>query len=189
MYQRLLGEVRFHQLLLKFDEDLAARTREGGCPRCAGTLHWARYPRKPRGGPASLREQYSQRASFCCAVAGCRRRITPASLRFLGRRVYLATVVVLASAMRCGLTPQRVSRLARELSVPRRTLERWREWWRTAFVHSPFWKAAAGRFMPPVTLAALPGSLLERFRAADRAGRVLALLRFLSPLSTIGHGR
>ena len=99
--------------------------------------------------PAAHREdlppQYSQRASFCCAVDGCRkRRATPPSLRFLGRKVYLAAMVVLISALRCGLTPKRVNRLAQSVSVPRRTLERWRCWWREVFAGSAFWKGSLG---------------------------------------------
>ena len=188
MCQALLCDKRFHQLLLQFDEDLAASTRAAGCPRCGGVLHSACYRRKPRGAPRGLEPQYSQRASFCCAVDGCRKRSTPRSLRFLGRKVYLAAMVVLISAMCCGLTPKRVSRLAQAVSVPRRTLERWRYWWLQVFTRSSFWKAAAARFMPSVNSEALPASLLERFSAVDAQDRLLALLRFLSPVSTMSDG-
>jgi hypothetical protein len=34
-----------------------------------------------------LDKGYGQRFSFCCAVGGCRKRTTPPSLRFLGRKV------------------------------------------------------------------------------------------------------
>jgi hypothetical protein len=37
-------------------------------------------------------------------VDGCRSRTTPPSLRFLGRKVYLATIVVLVSMMQYGVT-------------------------------------------------------------------------------------
>ena len=43
---------------------------------------------------------------------GCRTRATPPSLRFLGRHVYLATVVTLISAMQLGTTPSRLARLS-----------------------------------------------------------------------------
>ena len=49
--------------------------------------------------PTPELEEYAERFSFCCAVDGCRKRATPPSLRFLGRKVYLATVVTLISAM------------------------------------------------------------------------------------------
>lgn len=188
MCQALLCDKRFHQLLVQFDEDLAASTRAGGCRRCGGRLHSARYRRKPRGAPRGLMPQYSQRSSFCCAVDGCRKRHTAPSLRFLGRRVYLAAAVVLISAMRCGLSSKRAQYLAQSLSVPRRTLERWRRWWLEAFAQSSFWKAACARFLPPVDIEALPASLLERFSGQDAQGRMIALLQFLSPLSTISDG-
>jgi hypothetical protein len=50
-------------------------------------------------------------------------------VRFLGRRLYLAATVVLASALRSGLTDRRAQQLAEWLRVPRATIERWRAWW------------------------------------------------------------
>ena len=188
MCQALLLDKRFHQLLLQFDEDLAASTRAGGCRRCGSVLHSARYRRKPRGAPPGLVPEYSQRSSFCCAVEGCRKRHPAPSLRFLGRKVYLATVVVLISAMRGGLTAKRAQYLAQSVSVPRRTLERWRRWWLEAFAQSSFWKGACARFLPPVDTEALPASLLERFSGQDLQGRLIGLLQFLSPLSTLSNG-
>lgn len=76
-----------------------------------------------------------------------------------------------------------MSRLRAELGVSGQTLERWRTWWREAFVESSFWKAAKADFSPPVTETGAPGSLLERF-GGDEDERLAALLRFLSPLST-----
>ena len=58
--------------------------------------------RKPRGRPLGLGPEDDWRLSFCCAVDGCRTRATPPSLRFLGRKVYLATIVVLVAIMREG---------------------------------------------------------------------------------------
>jgi hypothetical protein len=85
----VLQDVRFHELLLRFDQDLAAAVRAGGCASCQAVLHSARYARKPRGVPEGLGPQYCQCLSLCCARDGCRQRATPPSLRFLGRKVYL----------------------------------------------------------------------------------------------------
>ena len=60
--------------LLALDVELAAQTRERGCPHCGGALHSARYLRKPRGGPWDVGEELAVRHSFCCARDGCRRR-------------------------------------------------------------------------------------------------------------------
>jgi len=182
VYQALLADVRFHQLLLNFDHDMADTARSQGCA-CGGVLHSARYRRKPRGLPAGLdKKVYCWRFSFCCAVDGCRQRDTPPSLRFLGRRVYLATMVVLIWAMRHGATAPRVARLSQLIGVSRRTVAHWREWWRTMFAQSRFWQAARAAFMPPVDQDRLPASLLERF-AGGGAEQLLALLRFLAPIT------
>jgi hypothetical protein len=178
----VLGDARLYALLLKYDEDLAAEARVAGC-ECGGVLHVSDFPRKPRGGPAGLGAEHERRLSFCCDREGCRGRVTPRSVRFLGRRVYLGAVVVLVSAMVNGPTPRRVAKLVLLIGASRRTLERWRAWWRTAFAESAFWKAAAGRFAAPVARRFLPWSLLDRFEGDERE-RLVAALRFLSPITS-----
>ncbi len=181
MCHALLGDARLYEQLLRFDEDLAERVRAGGCP-CGGRLHSARYPRKPRGGPVDL-TGYDHRMSFCCDREGCRKRMTPPSLRFLGRRVYLGAVVVLVSAMMRGLTSWRVAKLCALVGADRRTLERWRRWWREAFPRTALWTDARARFMPLVTEAELPASLLERFED-ERRVQLIGVLKLLLPLTT-----
>ena len=183
MCHALLRDAKLYAQLLTFDHDLAAEARTAGCPCCGGTLHSARYPRKPRGGPDDLGPEYGTRLSFCCAVDGCRRRATPPSVRYLGRRVYLGAVVVLVTAMLGGVTATRAAQLREWLGVSVRTLKRWRAWWRETFVASAFWRGAQGRFMPPVAIETLPASLLERF-AGDERTRLLHTLEFLAPLTT-----
>jgi len=102
-------------------------------------------------------------------------------VRFLGRRVYLSLAVVLASARLAGQRST-AARVAAELNIPVRTLERWRQWWRQQFPLTPLWQAACARFMPPVDKASLPASLLERY-AGEAEEALLRLLHFLSPIS------
>jgi hypothetical protein len=115
-------------------------------------------------------------------VDGCRKRTTPPSLRFLGRHIYLATVMTLISAMQLGITPSRLARLSIVPGLDRRTLARWRVWWRSAFTDSSFAPVAMAAVMPPIDIAALPVSLLDRF-AGDVREQLIALLRFLGPLT------
>jgi hypothetical protein len=187
LYHEILRDARLYDFLLKIDRDLAASTRAGGCAACGGRLHSARYPRKARGGPGDLRPEYEWRLSFCCAVDGCRQRATPVSVRFLGRRVYLGVVVLLVAAMTQGVTPRRAAELRDLVGVKRRTLERWQSWWRGAFATSSFWQSARSRFMPPVEVEALPGSLLERFGELA-VTTVTRLLQFLAPITTSSPG-
>lgn len=179
--QGYLDDQALPRLLKKVDTELADRVHQGGCLHCSGKLHRANYRRKPRGGLSPNEEVY--RESFCCDQDGCRKRHTPPSVRFLGRRVYWGFVVVLVSAMRHGLTPERVRILRESLGIDRRTLERWRDWWLETFVQSAFWKAARARFSPVLCEKTLPLSLCQAFQL-ERRDRLLDLLRFLSPLTT-----
>ena len=182
LYATLLADTRFHDLLLACDRDLAEDCRADGCEACSGPLHVANYNRKPRGRPSRLEPEHDRRFSFCCAVDGCRSRETPASLRFLGRRVYVAAIVVLIAILQHGATASRLDRLSEVVRVDRRTVARWRTWWRDTFTASPFWQIARARFMPLVDQARLPAALLERFTGAVRE-QLIALLRFLGPIS------
>ena len=189
MYQAVLADAKFHEQLLVFDRDLAASARAARCWLCGGALHSASYDRKPRGSlarvlarPGGLDQEFAERFSFCCAVDGCRKRTTPPSLRFLGRKVYLATMVTLISAMLLGTTPARLARLSAMPGIDRRTLARWRTWWRSSFTDGPFASVAKAALVPPLDIAGLPVSLLDRF-AGDIERKLAALLRFLGPLT------
>jgi hypothetical protein len=170
-------------LLPRIDADLAAEARAGGCSYCGGgRLDVANYPRSPRGAD-DLSEEYFVRHSFCCAVEGCRRRCTPVSVRFLGRKVYLGAVVVLAAALQRGPSKTSATKLSSLLGISRRTLARWCRWWSTMFATSRFWTSLRGRFMPAVDEAGIPSTLLSAMSATDE-GAVIALLRLLAPVST-----
>jgi hypothetical protein len=182
---KLFADATFYHVLERIDAELAEVTRRARCPRCGGVLHKASYPRKPRGGPADLPAGFGIRASYCCAVEGCRTRATPPSVRFLARRVYLGAVVVLASALQHGVSAFRVRQLAELFGASRQTLLRWRSWWLEAFPASRFWQSLRGRLVPAVDETALPRSLVERFeRSSDEGGPLAALLGVLQPIST-----
>jgi hypothetical protein len=181
----LFDGATFYHVLERIDAELAETTRRAGCRVCEGVLHKAYYPRKPRGGPADLPASYGKRASYCCAIDGCRTRATPPSARFLGRRVYLGAVVVLASAMQHGVSAFRAKRLKELFGVSQQTLERWRTWWLETFPASRFWQGLRGRFMPAIDETTLPLSLVERFEhrnACDHA--VVGVLALVQPIST-----
>ena len=69
MCHALLQDPAFFRFLQRIDEEFAAETRRGRCRRCAGALHSADYPRKPRGCPASVIEDYSSRDRAAAAEA------------------------------------------------------------------------------------------------------------------------
>jgi hypothetical protein len=195
LYQAFWADSTSHRFLFTIDQDLAAKARAAGCPRCGAKLHSATYPRKPRGVPEHSKHYYERRFSFTCRrceIEAPQHRTTPPSARFLGRKVYLAMIVTLISAMRNGLTDGRLERLAETLRIDRRTVEHWRAWWLETFTATPFWRAKSSLFMPPVAPDHLPASLLGRFepspvddpRACPRGGgELIAFLRFLEPIT------
>ncbi len=190
-----LSNASFLSFLEAADRELAESTRArlgGRCPEpgCQGRLHWANYPRKPRGWGAWPDLDPTGRVarfSLCCSQDGCRRRVTPISVRFLGRKVYFGAIVVLASAIMDGLSDRHLRWLRRLIQIDRRTLLRWRRWWQEEFAESPFWRAERARFPdPPKTegeadclahrlLGRFPGPLLDR---------LLRSLRFLAPITS-----
>ncbi len=182
MFLSILQDARLYEVLHRYDVELAQMARASGCQYCSAVLHSARYPRKPRGGPPGLSAHFEQRLSFCCARDGCRRRTTPASVLFLGRRVYFGVSIVLLTAMTQGVTPRRVRELRTHLGVDRRTLVRWRSWWREHFPASPFWREQRARLLPVLCDAGLPGTLLDRFAPQGERDGIVSLLRFLAPI-------
>jgi hypothetical protein len=181
--------------LERLDAAIASHVAAARCRYCGGPLHRGDYPRKPRGGLVSAAgEAFRTRYSLCCGRRGCRKRALPPSVRFLGRRVYLEVVVVLAVAF-----AQAVASLARAVKVsgvPRRTLQRWTSWWREVFPRLPTWLTLRARLAPPPPdEAGLPSSLYHRVvTEGQRPGRsrgdpaqadaLVLLARLLAPATT-----
>jgi hypothetical protein len=183
MYHTLPRSASFWAFLFTIDQDLAKTTRERGCP-CGGRLHRSNYARKQRGGPDTLPDTYRARLSFCCDRDGCRKRATPPSVRFLGRKVYLGAVVVLISAMRHGASQRRARELSTLFGADRRTIARWQSFWCEFVPQTPFWKVARARLTPVADVATLPLSLLTAFLRHPLDDGWTRLLRFLAPITT-----
>ena len=176
-------DAKFLTALVAIDAEHAERVREAGCPRCGGPLDRADYERKPRGELGEAACGYERRCSFCCRVDGCRKRATPASLRFLGRKVYVAVLVIVASAAGRSMRLTGRGRSRQVQGVPVRTVQRWLDWWQTVFALGAFWSEAKAFFATPVEVDELPASLLERFGVGEVA--LEKLLRFTAPITTI----
>lgn len=186
MYHVLPAAATFWPFLLTIDKDLADITRKKGCT-CGGRLHCANYLRKPRGTSEQLTPEHCLRLSFCCDRDDCRKRTTPPSVRFLGRKVYLGAVIILISALRHGPSPRRVHELSERFGVDRCTIARWQVFWRDLFPQTPFWKLARARLKPLVNIAGLPYALVATFVDDENSDASWArLLRFLSSISIPG---
>jgi hypothetical protein len=193
MLHELGLEREIFAVLLRWDFELARAVAREGCQHCGGPLHQGNYARKPRGGwlDADLGDAFALRHSLCCGRGGCRRRALPPSLRFLGRRVYIGAVVVLASV--CAQIAESVKAAAVATRVPQLTLARWGRWWREAFPALPTWAELRARFAPPPPdVERLPESLLRRAEAiqagspvsASLGDAVLLVARSVAPLTT-----
>jgi len=172
----------FHELFWA-DEQTMEETRQQGCWRCGGRLDRADYGRKVRGVPEAFEGLFERRFSLCCAREGCRKRSTPSSVRFFGRRIYAGALFVLASAV-CALGTFRGERL---LGIPRRTLGRWLDWWQVEFPSTACWTATRGLVMPPPEVAKLPASLLGSFARGDPLPLALGLLKPLTTTSSFSR--
>lgn len=169
--------------LSQLDRFVADQIQNHGCQHCTGKLHVANYPRKPRGEHRDvLGPDYTRRFSFCCSL--CRRRTTPPSLRFLGRKVYLGSIIVVLSAGIDALDQQQRDTLLEALQVPPQTLHRWRLWWRDHVPQTPTWKALSGQFSPSIQIQHLPGELLVRLQGSTLGLRLQQLLVLIQALTT-----
>ncbi len=140
--------------------------------------HPARHPVGGKDAERLVREEYSRRLSFTCGR--CDARSTSPSVRFAGRRVYLAVVLMLRSPPGSASGQE----LREEFNIPASTLKRWRTWWREDFPSTSFWQSMRARFMPPLAIERLPQSVLDRFDGDSMTERLAQALRWIAPLLT-----
>jgi hypothetical protein len=188
MWHEARVEEEWFAKLTEFDRQIAEAVAAVGCRHCAGPLHRGDYERKPRGGRvAGAGEAFTLRHSLCCGREGCRKRALPPSLRFLGRRVYLEVVVLLASEQ-AMMTPM-LRKVRSRTGVPTHTLRRWRAWWTGTFPKSSAWAQLRARIAPPPPDdGELPKSMLDRLAetlvGAPMCDVLVLAARWLSPVTT-----
>jgi hypothetical protein len=174
--------IEFFEGLVAIDAAILERAAVERCPLCGGPLHRGDYPRKPRGGLLGrAAEAFERRFSLCCGREGCRHRATPPSVRFLGRRVYVGAVVILASVVALAAASARAAE--RTTGIAARTTRRWLRWWRGPFTTSAPFVELSGRLVPSPFRSALPMSILERL-PGELTARVRRLLEWLAPITT-----
>ena len=75
--------------------------------------------------------------------------------------------------MREGATAARMRHLSELVGVNRRTIERWREWWRDTFTASPFWRIGRATFMPTLRVEGVGDDLDFPHRGVSPVGEML----------------
>lgn len=171
MCHALLQTPAFFALLRRIDEDLMKVARDRGCCHCGSVLHSANYPRKPRGCPPAAHPDCNTRLSLCCA--GCRKRMTPDSVRFLVRRVWLAIVLVLRSSRATGACLDGLP------AISWATLKRWRQWWTETFPKTPVGRWLRGLIPPTPEPFIYPDCLLQSVEHDSEDERLAAVLLLL----------
>lgn len=165
-------------ILFCIDKDLADEVHQKGCPFCGSPLHAAHFHRKPRGfSNAQIDDELTIRFDWCCSR--CRKRCLPPSVRFFDRRLCWAPMFLIFSALRRSRCNEMARRCLEQFEISRRTLQRWRRWWRDIFPNAPFWKRAQLLFKDPVDHFLLPQSLLDRFVPVEKSHPLVVALKFL----------
>jgi len=122
--------------------------RSAGCSHC--------------GGPVGLPEEYCLRWSLCCGRDGCRRRSAPESCLFMGRRVYWRCVVLIATALMQRRTESKsIGQLSRWISISKKTIMRWLDYFIEVFGNSSEWLRIRGFLPATVSNDCLPINFLE----------------------------
>jgi hypothetical protein len=182
MFDPIALQREFFEGLTTIDAAIVERAAKEPCRDCGGPLYRGDYPRKPRGGLLAIAaEAFGRRFSLCCGRDGCRHRVTPPSVRFLGRRVYVGAVVILVSAV--ALAVATASAVTRTTGVPARTTRRWLRWWRGPFTTTAPFVDLSARLVPAPDRRRLPTSLLERL-GGDGTSCLVKLMTWLAPITT-----
>jgi hypothetical protein len=161
----------FSQVLLDLDYKLFLAAKAKGCIHCGGLLDTANYARKTRG----MGSDNELRFSLCCHREGCRKRHLPRSVRFLGRRVYGAWVIIMAVDF--------CKELGLQGKIARQTIARWKTFWKAQLSEgSPFLQWARGMLPPGTQITDRPESLLSHFGFPARESWLPILNFFTQPL-------
>lgn len=170
----------FHHLYI-IDKKIAEQCRKMLCPYCNGPLYFANYLRKPRGERDDLPEEYFIRFSLCCGTEGCRHRVTPPSCRFMGRKVYWHSVilVVVSEWQNKAFSIFKLSKLS---GVTRNTINRWIHFYQDVFPSSRQWQMLRGLIPAFIKNNELPSRLINYFLSIKSCAKdaLAACLKFLS---------
>ena len=113
----------------QIDEDLVGMAQAEDCRRCGGWLWRKHNERACWGLPDDLRDDM-RRCSFHCHRCGSRQTVE--TVRFFGRRSYVALVFMLVNVLLAG-TRLNDNQLVLWYGIDRKTLRRWRRWWHVLY--------------------------------------------------------
>lgn len=177
----MLLDARFYNSLLDLDRLIAEQVRQAHCVFCQGNLHQSHFLRKPKGVPEGVDDDFAIRFSYCCGQDGCRKRLTPPSMRFLSRKVYSSVIIFLIFLLKEDTDESKVDKLNLLLntSLSVETLRRWRNYWKNEVPQSKtFKRQGLSHFIGQ----SLPHSLLALFQQGVNKQLEMGL-RWILPLT------
>ena len=153
------------------DQEIADEfLKTGRCRHCKSKeLSRSDYPREPRGIPKEVSEEiinkYSCRFSFLCRK--CRRRTTPRSVRFMGRKIYVALGVLWVTLENEKGTLPHIKdlRLLMEKCLSEITIGRWLDWWQSKVWETPFWKKYRGQVLGEIKQSRFISGVWDHFKS------------------------
>ncbi|MCX6129487.1 MAG: hypothetical protein NTX25_10550 [Proteobacteria bacterium] len=138
----ILDDSSFFQILQSYDVDICKALQANDCSHCGGKLDASHYQRKLRGIEwAELTEECSRRYSLCCRDEGCRKRSTPLSLRFAGRKVYCSLLIMLFTLLKERGDGKAQRRLQKDFGLSAMTARRWTRLFQSALAASHWARA------------------------------------------------
>ncbi len=198
--KKTLNSSELYQLILKLCEEFwrellridawiwHEHLKNGHCRVCKSKrLRRHRYCRKPRGLPESMSKEIIEalqwRNSSRCKDCGAQN--TPASVVFLGRKVYVGVMVILATRLLLDAKHpiQKYSLFGEQASLL--TVMRWQYWWHYAVAKNAFWKQNQGRLQISTKIAHLITKAWNHFQQQCVAltNTAQAILIFFSPIT------
>lgn len=152
----LFHSAKFFSFLFGLDQEAAKRAKEKRCPICGGQLDAAKYSRVINGIEEMPNKHELLVFSMCCRH--CRKRVTPPTLRFSGRKQHTKGVMLLAHVLKRGATQRRIIELSKLLGASERTIRGWIRLWRAKVGDSSWWRDLKSRDLT----AGTPEDALER---------------------------
>jgi hypothetical protein len=165
MLSELIKKKNLFSHLYEIDKKTAERYRQLPCPYCGGPLYFSNYMRKPRGEPEDVPEKYFIQFSLCCGTEGCRKRLTPPSCRFMGRKIYwFAVILCILTDFQNTNEKATVSDWSMRTGICRNTIKRWLAFFHDTFPASRIWRRLRGQISACVRNSSLPSSFINYCR-------------------------
>ncbi len=115
----------------------------------------------------------------------CGAQNTPASVIFLGKKVYIGVIVILASQLLLEAEQPISSSSLFDNQASLLTVRRWLKWWKDGVAKDPFWKKNQGLLRISTEVTHLVVKVWNHFeqQLTNLSDTLHAILKFFSPIT------